>query len=117
MKEKKDHSQQSKRNDFIIQEINDCMADLKFLIKKERLLSDEEASELRTILPNLYGETVKNKKGNMTFLPPIGVTLINWITSVNSPVVSLNTPEYNEHYEMCKSIFRKFFPKEYDLFF
>lgn len=101
---------QIKHSDFIIQETGCNIINLKFLMNKGIFLSPDEGRTLSRLMFFEKGEQIPNKIGANTYLPPIGVALYDF--TIGSAMMG-----NNERSAMGKSIFKKFYPDKFDLFF
>lgn len=110
MKEAQQKPTQMKPTDFIIQTGEANSIDLKFLMDKGIFLSPEEAHSLSGLLFFEKGEQIQNKIGGKTYLSPIGVAIHDW---------AMGAAMFGEKdgFAMGKSVFKKFYPDKYELFF
>lgn len=110
MKATQEKPKQMKHTDFINQTSDANTIDLKFLIDKGIVLSADEALALSGLMFFEKGEQIPNKNGGNTYLSSIGVAIYDW---------SMGAKMFGDKVqsEMGKSVFKKFFPDKYDLFF
>lgn len=101
---------QMKHTDFITQCNRATTVNLHFLESKGVSLTVEESLTLGSLSFFEKGEQILNKKGVNTYLSPIGVALHD---------LSMGAEMFGEEEISArgKSMFKKFYPDKYDLFF